>query len=178
MKITQFNSSYSKEVIELFTKVFSASENEEEGHIIGNLVSNIIETTKPQDLIGFVANSSDGAVGCIFFSRFIVPSDKVAFILSPVAIATNKQGTGIGQELINHGLSYLKSINIDLAFTYGDPNYYSKVGFNPISESVINAPFKLSQPEGWLAQSLDGSTINSMQGSSKCVEAFNDPAYW
>ena len=178
MKISKFNSSLSKEVIELFINVFSASENEEEGHITGNLVSNIIETTEPQDLIGFVASSSDTVIGCIFFSRFVVPNNQTAFMLSPVAIATNEQGKSIGQKLIRHGLNHLKSMNTDLVFTYGDPNYYSKVGFRPISENVVSALFKLSQPEGWLAQSLDGGAINPMQGATTCVEAFNDPAIW
>ena len=91
---------------DLFTKVFSASENESEGQLIGNLVSDLIATTDPEDLIGFVATSNDCIVGCIFFSRFVMPSDKVAFILSPVAIATSEQGTGIGQQLINYGLSH------------------------------------------------------------------------
>ena len=178
MKISKFNSSLSKEVIELFINVFSASENEEEGHIIGNLVSNIIETTEPQDLIGFVASSSDIVIGGIFFSRFIVPNNQTAFMLSPMAIATNEQGKSIGQKLISHGLSHLKSMNTDLVFTYGDPNYYCKLGFKPISENIVSAPFKLSQPEGWLAQSLDGRAINPMQGATTCVEAFNDPTIW
>ena len=178
MKLSLFNSSSSREVIELFTQVFSASENEAEGQLIGNLASNLIATTEPQDLIGFVASCNDCIVGCIFFSRLVLPGDEVAFILSPVAIATSAQGTGIGQKLINYGLNYLKSRNVNLAFTYGDPNFYSKVGFKQIDESIVKAPFTLSQPAGWLAQSLDGRSIKPMQGVSKCVEALNNQKYW
>lgn len=178
MKLSEFIPSYSKDVVDLFVKVFSASEGEDEGRIIGNLVSSLIETTATKDLMGFVAVYNNEVVGCIFFSRFLVPSNQTAFMLSPVAIATNEQGKSIGQKIINHGLNHLNSINTDLVFTYGDPNYYSKVGFEPISENVVSAPFKLSQPEGWLAQSLDGSEINPMQGSTKCVKAFNDQALW
>ena len=95
MKICKFNSFLSKEVIEFFINVFSASKSEDEGHIIGVLVSNMIETTEPQDLIGFVASSSDTVIGCIFFSRFVVPNNQMAFMLSPVAVATNEQGKGM-----------------------------------------------------------------------------------
>lgn len=142
------------------------------------MVSDLITTTESQDLIGCVATSNNRTVGCIFFSRFIIPSYEVAFILSPVVISADVQGTGVGQQLINYGLNHLKSLNVNLAVTYGDPNFYSKTGFNKISESVVKAPFKLSQPEGWLAQSLDGNPIKAMQGATKCVEALSDQKYW
>jgi len=178
MELSLFNSSQSQEVIELFTKVFSTSEGESEGELIGSLVSNLIATTKLQDLIGFVATSGNDIVGSIFFSRLIVPSEKTAFILSPVAIATNVQRKGIGQQLIKYGIHHLKSLSVDLVLTYGDPDYYSKVSFNPISESTVKAPLKLTYPEGWLAQTLDGSSIEIMEGDSHCVEALNDQKYW
>lgn len=178
MKLALFELSHTREVIELFTEVFSESENKSEGQLIGNLVSELIATTESQDLIGFVATSADRIVGCIFFSRFSMPSEEVAFILSPVAIATSEQGTGIGQQLINFGLSHLKSLKVNLAFTYGDPNYYSKTGFNYISESIVKAPFELSQPQGWLAQSLDGSPIKTVHGLNSCVAALSNQKYW
>jgi len=178
MKVSLFNPSYTQQVIELFTKVFSASENESEGRVIGNLVANLITTTKPEDLIGFVAISNEKIVGCIFFSRFVVPGNQVAFILSPVAIATGEQGTGIGQKLISYGLAHLKALKVTLVFTYGDPNYYAKTGFSQISESILKAPFELTQPEGWLAQSLDGKPVKAMPGSSQCVAALSDQKYW
>lgn len=178
MEYSLFNSSQSKEVIELFTKVFSESENESEGQIIGNLVSDLIATTKSEDLFGFVATSRGRIVGCIFFSRFIVPGDEAAFILSPVAIATGEQGAGIGQKLISYGLHHLKALGVNLVFTYGDPGFYARVGFGQIDERIVKAPYKLSQPEGWLAQSLDGKAIEAMQGSSRCVAALSDQKYW
>ena len=178
MKLFLFDSSQSKEVIGLFTKVFSASESEKEGKLIGNLVSNLIVTTDPQDLIGFVATNSDDIVGSIFFSRLVLPSEQVAFILSPVAVATNQQGKGIGQQLINFGISHLKSQGVNLVFTYGDPNFYSRVGFSPISENIVKAPLKLTYPEGWLAQSLDGVPIKAIKGTTHCVDALNDQKYW
>ncbi len=178
MMFSLFNSSDEQDIIALYTKVFSASEGESEGRIIGNLVSDLITKTKKDDLIGCIAVNHESIIGCIFFSRFVVPDGQTAFILSPVAISTNFQSKGIGQQLINYGLNHLKSLDVGLIFTYGDPAFYSKTGFKHISESVVKAPFKLSQPTGWLAQSLDGSSISAMRGSTKCVEALNDQKFW
>ncbi|MBT8150149.1 MAG: N-acetyltransferase [Gammaproteobacteria bacterium] len=178
MQLSLFEPSKKQEVIKLFASVFSASEGELEGRAIGGLVSRLIGTTNPKDLIGFIATDEGRTVGCIFFSRFTVPNGQTAFILSPVAIATNAQGLGIGQKLIKYGLNHLRSLNVSLVFTYGDPAYYNKTGFVHISESVVAAPFPLSQPIGWLAQTLDGQPIQVMGGSTKCVEALSDSRYW
>jgi putative acetyltransferase len=178
MKFSLFDPIDSQDVIALFAKVFAEAEDKDEGETIGNLVANLIASTEPSDLIGCVATDNGSILGCIFFSRFIVSSGQVAFILSPVAVDTENQGTGIGQRLISYGLEYLRSQNVDLVFTYGDPAFYSKTGFLQISENIVKAPFPLSQPAGWLAQSLDGQSIPAMSGSSKCVEALSDPSYW
>jgi hypothetical protein len=54
----------------------------------------------------------------------------------------------------------------------------NRAGFQPLAESVIQAPLKLSMPHGWLGQSLAGKVIPTINERPSCVEAFNDPAYW
>lgn len=178
MNISTFDACQSQAVINLYTNVFSDSEGRDEGASIGHLVSDLIATTDERDIIGFVAALDDAIIGCIFFSRLFLTSEKNAFILSPVAIATEQQGKGIGQQLIKHGIEYLKSKGVEFVLTYGDPNFYSKVGFEQIGEHIIKAPFKLSQPEGWLVQPLQQGNIEAIKGSSTCVSAFNNPEYW
>ena len=99
-------------------------------------------------------------------------------MLAPVAINTAHQGKGVGQALINHGLNELKDRSVDVAITYGDPSFYSKVGFRALSENIIQAPIKLSMPVGWLGQSLTGELIPTINERPICVKEFNDPAYW
>jgi len=36
----------------------------------------------------------------------------------------------------------------------------------------------LSEPIGWLAQSLDGQMIEPIVGATGCVDALNDPELW
>lgn len=178
MKLTTYNQNRFQEVIKLFTDVFSESEGQEEGKIIGQLVTELINTTDSNDLLGYVSISDGRIVGSIFFSRLTLPSDKIAFILSPVAVSSREQGKGLGQQLINFGIQQLKNHGVELVFTYGDPNFYSKVDFVKISEDVIKAPKKLTYPDGWLAQSLNNDNIASEAGVSKCVGALNKQEYW
>lgn len=173
-----FDSSQSQTVIELFDAVFSDSEGQEEGRLISQLVSDLLATTNAQDLQGFVATYENKIIACIFFSRLSLQNNANAFILSPVAVDTGYQGRGIGQQLIAFGIQHLKEQGVDLVFTYGDPNFYSKVGFQAISEECVKAPLKLSYPEGWLGQSFNAASVGPIDGVTKCVEALNRQVYW
>lgn len=178
MDIALFDKNDTQEVIRLFTEVFSVAESETEGEVIGHLVSELVITTESTDLLGFVTRSENKIIGCIFFSRFLLPGNNTAFILSPVAISTHQQKRGVGQALIKHGLEHLKTLNIAIVLTYGDPQFYAKTGFIPVSEAIIKAPFPLSQPEGWLAQTLNGTEIKPQMGKTHSVKALSDPKYW
>jgi len=178
MKLSIYSPSKIEEIKQLFTKTFSDSEGEPEGLLIGSFVYDLIAGTDDQDLYGFVATENEQIIGSIFLSKLRFESEVNAFLLSPVAIDTSVQGKGIGQKLINFGIKALKEDGVKLVFTYGDPNYYSKVGFSPITEKLVKAPLKLSQPEGWLGQSLISDEIEAIAGNSYCVDAINKPEYW
>ena len=79
----------------LFCSVFSKSEGEQEGILIGNLAKDLLTTTS-QDLYGFVAVEGEKIVGAIFFSRLTFEKDIDVFILAPVAVRNEYQGMGTG----------------------------------------------------------------------------------
>ena len=178
MKISIYKPNNTDEIEQLFIKTFSDSEGQSEGEVIGHLVREFMDSTDVNDLHCFIATEDEKIIGSIFFTRMIFESGINAFILSPVATHTDHQGKGVGQKLINFGLTALKENGVELAITYGDPNFYSKVGFSVITEQVVPAPQKLEQPEGWLAQSLVGDEIEPITGKSHCVEALNKPELW
>jgi len=74
--------------------------------------------------------------------------------------------------------SDLRKKGVELLFTYGSPQYYSKVDFSPVSEELAKAPVKLSLPFAWLGQSLVSDDMEPIRGDSRCVEALNNPEYW
>ena len=178
MNFLRFQPSQSQQLIRFYERVFSAAEGEAEGAIIAKLVTDLVTNTDPEELMGYLAIEQQSIRGAILFSRFTVPNAQLAYLMSPVAVATEAQRTGIGQALITHGLKQLQTQGVNLVFTYGDPAFYSKTGFMPLSETEIKAPYPLSQPIGWLGQSLDGNPIQPMQGATQCVAAFCDPSYW
>ena len=167
-----------KEVTSLFASVFTVSEGEKEGRLIGNLASKLSSRIDNQEIICFGTYEKESIIGAIFFTRLRFNEAIQVYMLAPVAVSTTHQGKGVGLALINYGLNELKKRFVAVAITYGDPAFYSKVGFQPLSENIIKAPVKLSMPEGWLGQSLTGEPIPAINERPKCVKEFNDSVYW
>lgn len=163
----------------LFESTFSDSENAEEGLLIGKLAKGLIETTPVDEISVFTALDKGKVVGCIIFTRLWFGADeRQVYLLSPVAVSSDQQGIGIGTRLISFGLRTLRESGIDIAVTYGDPDYYKRVGFKPIGLDVIPAPLPLEQPHGWMVQSLTDAAIYPFDGPARCADALNNPAYW
>lgn len=166
------------DVTRLFASVFTSSEGEREGRLIGNLASKLCSRTDNQEVLCFGTCLAETVIGSIFFTRLRFSEAIQVYMLAPVAVRIEHQRKGVGQALINYGLSELKNRSVAVAVTYGDPSFYSKLGFRPLSEDVIRAPLELSVPEGWLGQSLAGDPIPAIHERPTCVKEFNDPAYW
>lgn len=163
----------------LFARTFTASEGPEEGALIEAFVADLFATTPEQDLRVFTALDGTTPIGSICFTplRFEDDTRRVA-LLSPVAVATQAQGKGVGQALLRHGLEALRREGVDVAITYGDPAFYGKVGFRPITEEDARPPLPLSHPEGWIGQSLTDAPLTPLQGPSRCVAALDSPDLW
>ncbi|MGI3183950.1 GNAT family N-acetyltransferase [Nioella aestuarii] len=166
-------------LVTLFRDTFAVSEGAEEGAVIGAFVERLLGETSAEDLRVFAVLDGDTPIGCICFSRLDYAEDpRRVMLLSPVAVATVAQGSGLGQALIRHGLNVLRGEGIDIAITYGDSAYYGKVGFRPLTEEIARAPLPLSHPEGWIGQSLKSSDVGPLKGPSRPVPALDDPALW
>lgn len=168
-----------RQIVDLFTETFTASEGASEGTLIGALVRSLLRDTPEDDLLVCTAVEAGVTVGAVIFSRLRYDrDDRSVFILSPLAVAPERQRQSIGQRLVRHGLEALRAAGVDVVVTYGDPAYYGRVGFAPITEAFAKAPLPLSRPEGWLGQALTEGDPAPLEGASTCVAALNDPALW
>jgi predicted N-acetyltransferase YhbS len=167
------------DIVKLFETVFSDSEGPEAGHQIKDLVQDMLTTLSDSDIYVVTAVDRGDIRGAIIFTPMHYPEDpRRVYILSPVAVATDQQGKGLGQRLINHGLEMLRDAGVDVALTYGDPNFYSKVGFKQITEAEAQAPQTLQFPHGWLGQSLSQANLKPLIGPAQCVAPLDHPALW
>lgn len=166
------------EVTDLFRSVFTASEGEKEGELIGNLVSELSSNIDNQEIVCLGTYENETLIAVIFFTRLRFNESIQVYMLAPVAVSTDHQRKGVGQALINYGLNELKNRAVKIVITYGDPAFYSKVGFESLSENVIQAPLELSMPVGWQGQSLTEEPIPVIKERPACVREFNDPVYW
>ena len=166
------------EISTLFQSVFSSSEGESEGKLIGDLALALSSGIDNEEIICFGAYEKETIIGSIFFTRLRFNKASDIYMLAPVAISAQHQGKGAGQALINYGLDKMKDRSVSTVVTYGDPAFYSKVGFQSLSENIIQAPLKLSMPEGWQGQSLTSELIPTINEQPTCVEQFNNPVYW
>ena len=178
MQITSGSAGRETEIADLFKTAFTASEGAEEGASIGRLAVDLMTTTDAADLNVFTADDG-GLVGACIFTRLYHAGDtRLAYLLSPVAVAPDRQGQGIGQKMLAEALAALRAAGAEVAVTYGDPAFYGRVGFEPVTVGDVPAPYPLSQPEGWLAQSLTGQPLAPLKGRVTCAPALSDPAFW
>lgn len=168
-----------KAIIDLFVATFTASEGEEQGAIIGALMRDLLADTPAADIRVFCAEDEGEVIGVAVFTRLTYSEDPHhVVLLAPMAVAKERQRQGVGKALLTHALDALRSEGVDVAITYGDPSYYARVGFMPITERQARAPLPLSLPHGWIGQSLAQQPMPSLRGSATCVPALNRADVW
>lgn len=179
MKNSIYKGGRLQEIVQLFTETFPFEEDKKEGSLIGKLARDLLEKTSNQDLKVFVSMHEDAIFACVIFSKLRFKQNHTnAWLLSPIAVKPTARGKGIGTSLIKYAHGVLRNGGVQIVATYGDFNFYSKIGYKPITENIIQAPLIIGCPKCWIAKSLENSEIKPITGKTYCVEAINDSRYW
>jgi putative acetyltransferase len=164
--------------IELFfKKVFTQSEDKKEGKIVSKLSFKLAKLIDGENVIGIEAKIKTKIVGYIFLTKLQYKENYLVYLLAPVAVDNKFQKQGIGQKIIQFALKYLKKQKVDLLMTYGDPRYYRKSEFKKTNIAIIPAPYKLSQPIGWLVNKISLKKLK-IKSKPKCVLPFRNKKLW
>jgi putative acetyltransferase len=85
--------------------------------------------------LSLVATDNSEVVGQATFSPAEISSNTgVWFALGPISVAPERQGERIGEQLIEAGIEHISKLGASGCILTGDPNYYSRHGFEVASE--------------------------------------------
>jgi putative acetyltransferase len=178
IKFSLTKTNKAKSIQNFFRKVFTRSEGKKEGNVVGALSFKLAKLIDERNIIGIEGKINNKIVAYIFLTKLSFKEDGLVYLLAPVAVDNKIQKKGIGKKIIKYGIKCLKQHKVDILMTYGDPNYYSKFGFKKTKVSIISAPYKLSQPIGWLINKISSKKINKFKSKPNCVRPFRNKKLW
>lgn len=180
MDIRKADNNDAEGIRNLHLQAFDRSESGQ----VADLAVNLLGEKSAPNIISLVAIDDDEVVGHVAFSP--VFSDETnkhfGYILAPLAVLPTHQKRRVGSSLVKHGLEIISSLGRSKPdgywiFVYGDPEYYSRFGFDTGLARSFKPPYTLEYPEGWQAMKL-GSTVLAESGTIRCVESLNSAELW
>jgi putative acetyltransferase len=156
---------------------------EEKGSVIAKLVDDLFDDETAMPILSLVAVDNGKLIGHILYTKAIITQAEMpieAQILAPLAMHPDEQKKGIGEKLINEGLSQLKASGTELVFVLGHPRYYPRCGFIPAGKLGFEAPYPIPEEhaDAWMVQELNGDVIGKATGKVKCSKVLNEPQHW
>jgi predicted N-acetyltransferase YhbS len=152
-----------------------------EGLIVSELACDILVDQTALPILSLLAEESNKIVGNIIFSAVKIEGceeDISAYILAPLAVVKECQGKGIGKSLIQNGLITLQERGAELVFVLGDPNYYSRSGFESVNRCNLKPPYHLEYPEAWMVLELKQGALKKAEGVVRCASSLDSPEHW
>lgn len=155
--------------LDFVEKVFTDSENAENGRLVRNLVMEIRSKKYylPElDLV--MVNEEDEVIGHLMFSRFTIEGryENELLLLSPVSVKTELQRQHISKELIEYGLDKAREMGYKLCMVEGDPRNYRPRGFVTSASFGIYAAESvgLPHPDCLMIQELVPGALEGVHG--------------
>jgi len=101
------------------------------------------DLARRDDSVGFVAMLGDRIVGHVRLTRGWVDAPQrlvEVVVLSPLSVVPDQQRRGIGRLLVAHAIEEAAAAGAPAVFLEGDPDYYSRLGWQPASIVGVTPP--------------------------------------
>lgn len=115
--------------------------------------------------VSLVAVEKDRVVGHVLFSPVSVgpaPAGAEALGLAPLSVLPERQGRGIGSDLVREGLARCAEIGCPAVFVYGSPAYYARFGFGAASDHELSCVYP--GPEHFQVAELSPGALAGCRG--------------
>jgi len=152
----------------------------EEWEAVAGLAVSLLSEDSDPETFALLAEVDGKMSGHIAFSPV---SDRSVdnfqgYILAPLAVHPQFQKRGAGTRLIEAGIQRLTELGVDIAFVYGDPQFYGKFGFEADLASQYEAPYPLQFPFGWQARMIREGAEIPASARLTCVSSLSVPELW
>jgi putative acetyltransferase len=88
--------------------------------------------------VSLVAEDNGEIVGHVAISPITISDGSSGwYVLGPISVAPDRQGLGIGSQLMERALADLHELEAAGCVLVGDPNYYGRFGFKPKPALVL-----------------------------------------
>jgi putative acetyltransferase len=126
--------------------------------------------------LSIVADQGGKILGYALYSAATVITNagpQRALALAPIAVLPECQKQGIGERLVRHGLERCRTRGVELVFSIGQPQYFSRFGFRAADSLGLQCELPL-RPGDLQAIDLSGRLLGSIQGQVLCPAPFTD----
>lgn len=138
IKIRQERQEDYQQIRELVREAFAHAEHSDgDEH---DLIERVRHSSDYIPELSLVAVSDDIVLGHIMFSKISV-GESEAIALAPLSVRTDWQRKGIGKSLVTEGHRLASKMGHSCSVVLGNPDYYSKFGYEKASNHGIVAPF-------------------------------------
>lgn len=127
--------------------------------LVADLVDRLRASPDWIDGLSFVAEHSGRLIGHILFSRSLLDAPRRlidVLVLSPVSVASDAHGRGVGSALIRYGLDRVALRPEPLVFLERSPRYYRRFGFEPAGKLGFRRPsLRIPEPAFQVIRQVD-----------------------
>lgn len=152
-----------KDFDEVYDVVRLAFENAEHtDHNEHNLVNKLRDSDEFIKELSLVAERNGEIIGYTMFTKIKI-GKHTSLALAPLAVLPEYHGMGVGKKLVLEGHKIANDLGYSSVVILGDPNYYSRFGYEAASKWGIKAPFEIPD-ENFMAVELIENGLKNISG--------------
>lgn len=127
------------------------------------------------EAVSLVAVENDTVVGHILFTPITIDGTSVTggMGLGPMAVAPEKQRSGIGSTLVREGLRKVRRAGCPFVIVLGHPMYYPKFGFMPASRHGLTSQWSGVPDEAFMILVFKRGVLEGVRGVVRYREEFD-----
>ncbi|MEB6380783.1 N-acetyltransferase [Leclercia adecarboxylata] len=124
--------------------------------------------------LGLVATDDEGQViGYVAFSPVTVQGEELQWVgMAPLAVDENYRGQGLARQLVYEGLDSLNEFGYAAVVTLGDPDFYSRLGFEKAAHYDLHCRWPGTE-SAFQLHPLADDALNGVSGLVEYHDRFN-----